>query len=195
MSLTIVSLNTKGLNHPAKRSSLWKTALSLKSDVLCVQETHFAQDSSPSCQYKLFPHIFKSCCMRKQRGVLIAIRNTVSFQFQKIIMDTEGRYIISLCMINSTQHTLVSLYASNQQKMSFFKSLLKKAKNLQKGHLLLCGDFNLVPDSHMDSTAGTKRHLSPLNKFIFNNNLFDVWRCCHASKHDYTYHRDTPTHA
>lgn len=39
----------------------------------------------------------------------------------------------------------------------------------------------------MDTTSGPKRHESPLNKFIATNDLYDVWRCCHADELDYTY--------
>lgn len=115
MSFSVLSLNAKDLNHPAKCSSLWKTARSLNCDVLCVQETHFAQDLSPVCRHKRFPHVFSSLFKKKQRGVLIAIRDTVSFEPQSCMKDPESRFIILICTINGVQYTLVLLYALNQR--------------------------------------------------------------------------------
>lgn len=53
--------------------------------------------------------------------------------------------------------------------------------------MLICDDFNLVPNIDMDSTAGSKRHASPLDKFITSNELYDVWRCSHTSEPDFTF--------
>lgn len=132
MDINILSINAKGLNHPAKRASLWKTTLTHNSDILCFQETHFAHDNTPYCQHKSFSHIYKACYSRKQRGVLIAIKDTVSFQLQNCILDPEGRYIILLCTIENTTYTIVTLYAPNQRQMSFLKAMLKRIKGVQQ---------------------------------------------------------------
>lgn len=117
---------------------------------------------------------------------MIAIRNTVSFQLQNCVTDPDGRFIFLLCTINNVPYTLTSIYAPNHHQMHFLKKTLRSARKTQKGHLLVCGDFNLVPNKEMDSTTGSKRHASPLDKFISTNDLFDVWRCCHTSERDYT---------
>lgn len=187
MGVTILSLNAKGLNHPAKHVSLWKLAIAHNCDVLCVQETHFALNASPKCQHGQFTHVFQTSYPKKQQGVLIAIRNTVSFQLQQYITDPEGRYIFLTCTINNVPYTLVSIYAPNQGQMTFLKKTLRAARKILQGHMLLCGDFNLVPNNVMDSTAGNKRHASPLDNFIASNKLYDVWRCCHVSERDLTF--------
>lgn len=187
MDIKILSINAKGLNHPAKRASLWKTALAHNSDIICVQEMYFAQDKTPYCQNKLFPHIYKTCYSKKQRGVLIAIRDTVNFQLQDCILDPEGRYVILLCTIDNTVYTIATVYAPNQRQMAFLKATLKKIKSVQQGHLLICTDFNLVPDNDMDSSSGPKRFASPLTSFLTSNDLYDVWRCCHVAERDYTF--------
>lgn len=57
VDLTFLSVNSKGLNHPVKKS-LWKEAMSNKCDVLCAQETHFCILSPPSCTHKMFLLMF-----------------------------------------------------------------------------------------------------------------------------------------
>lgn len=46
---------------------------------------------------------------------------------------------------------------------------------MQMGHLLICGDFNLVPDVNIDSSSGTKRFASPLSKLFSENYLYDIY--------------------
>lgn len=130
MDINILSLNAKGLNHPAKCASLWKTAVSQKSDVLCVQETHFAQNASPNCSHRQFPHVFQTSYTKNQRGVMIVIQNTVSFQLQNCVLDPEGRYIFLLCTINNVPYTLVSIYAPNHRQMHFLKKALLSARKI-----------------------------------------------------------------
>lgn len=187
MAINVLSINAKGLNHPAKRASLWKTALNHNSDVLCVQETHFDQNATPYCQHKAYPFIYKSCFSKKQRGVLIAIRDTVSFQLHTSSLDPEGRFIILVCTINNVAYTLVTIYVPNQRQMPFLKNTLKAIREIQQGHLLICGDFNLVPENEMDSSSSPKRFTSPLNSFLTSKDLYDAWRCGHAAERDYTY--------
>lgn len=39
----------------------------------------------------------------------------------------------------------------------------------------------------MDSSSSPKLFASPLTSFLADNDLYDVWRCCHATERDYTY--------
>lgn len=140
-----------------------------------------------SANTKSFPHIYKASYFRKQRGVLIAIRNTVSFQLQSCTLDPEGRFIILVCTIDNVVYTIVTLYAPNRRQMQFLKTTLKKMRTVQQGQVLICGDFNLVPDNNMDSSSGPKRYTSPLTLFLTDNDFYDVWRYCHATERDHTY--------
>lgn len=160
MGINFLSINARGLDHPAKRTSLWKEANAHKSDILCVQETHFHLHHSPLCTHKNFPHIYKSCIPAQKRGVMIAIKDTVGFTPHEDVIDPEGRFIILICNINSTKFTLVKVYAPNTLQTLFMTSLPKKIKKIQKGSLLICGDFNATVNPQMDSTSTTIRHAS-----------------------------------
>lgn len=183
MPLTILSLNTNGLNHPDKRRSLWKTATTLHSDILCVQETHLLPSSSSLCSSHQFPHVFNST---KSKGVMIAIRDTVDSS--NVLLDPEGRYIILTCTINRAAYTLINVFALNSHQMKFLHKVLCISKPIQKGHLVICGDVKLVPDIVMHSTSAAKRRDLPLKKFISAQDLFNVWRCHHGSERDFTYY-------
>lgn len=89
MGMTFLSINMRGLNHPAKRKSMWNEALQFKSDVVCAQEMHFCDSAQPKCSNKNFPYIFTANADSKKWGVLTAIRDTVSFQLHEEIKDKQ----------------------------------------------------------------------------------------------------------
>lgn len=78
MVLHIVSFNVNGLDHPARRSSLWREALKLKGDA-------FRKPTS---------NIFKVSTPTKKNRVLIAIDNSVAFNLQELHVDSESKYLI-----------------------------------------------------------------------------------------------------
>lgn len=47
MPLKTLSLNADVLYSPFKRSLMWKEVLSAKSDIVCIQETHFTASKPP----------------------------------------------------------------------------------------------------------------------------------------------------
>lgn len=181
MPLTVISLNAKGLNHLAKRHSLLHTAKKLGSDILCVQETHLTPATANLCHNSKFPHIYRSNYTSKKRGVLIEINRDTDFHPIQEIYDSNGRFLILICTVNGTKYTILNLYAPNSRQTKF------KVLSVHQGHILVCGDFNLVADVHMDTTSATKRQPSPLGQLLTLFDLYDVWRCQHRSKKDYTY--------
>lgn len=51
--------------------------MKLGSDIVCILESHFAKDNSPTFKHHNFPHIFLSS-NKKKKGVVTAIKDTVS---------------------------------------------------------------------------------------------------------------------
>lgn len=54
--------------------------------------------------------------------------------------------------------------------------------------MLWFGDFNGIGDAPMDSTSKGTRPPLQLNSWFTNLQLFDLWRCYHASEKDYTFY-------
>ena len=157
MGVTFLSINSKGLNHPVQRKSLWSEALQFKSDILCAQETHFCATAQLKCSHKSYPYVSTANAESKKRGVLTAIRDTVSFQLHKEIKDPSGRYLILICDINSTTYTIANVYTPNSHLMKFLNKQLKKIDLLRRGALVICRDFILAPDKTIDSTSTSTR--------------------------------------
>lgn len=61
----------------------------------------------------------------------------------------------------------------------------------REGSLIICGDFNIVPDYNLDVSNPGMKHTSPMSKFLQMNDLFDVWRCHHTTERNYTFFSTT----
>lgn len=149
-------MNAKRLNHPVKCSSLCKEAITHHCDIVCAQETHFMASNPPKCSNKNYSHLFTANANFKTKGVLIALRDSVAFKMLEVVCDPPGRFLILLCNLNSTTYTIVNVYSPNNHRIQFFNRLLKRVKRLQKGLLVICGNFNLTPEPSLDSTSQSK---------------------------------------
>lgn len=52
---------------------------------------------------------------------------------------------------------------------------------------MICGDFNLTTDPHLDLSSKPKR-LPLALQLLFHKDIYDTWRCQHAEEWDYTFH-------
>lgn len=164
---------------------MWAEAKTHNADILCIQETHFQELKTPKCSHKDFPHVFLACTPgHKRGGVLIALRNTLSFQLQDVTLDPNGRYIILKGDINSHPYTLVALYAPNSHQVCFPSRLLRKVRAHQYGNLVLCGDFNHIVDPSLDTSTKKPKGSTRLGSLMHREELYDAWRCIHAGLRD-----------
>lgn len=120
--------NVRGLNSPYKRRALWKTAMDPQCDVLCVQETRFSSVKSPKCTHAKFPHVFMAKHTSKKNGVLIAIKDTISFSILQEHADPHRRYLILVAEMGHVTYTLVNLYAPNVRSLRFIRKVIGMAK-------------------------------------------------------------------
>lgn len=176
MTITCLSINTWGLNHPAKRFSLWKEASKQNADIICIQETHFQLNNAPQCTHKDYPHIYMANTPNsKKGGVLLAFKNSLSIQLKDIFIDTEGQYIIFTGDVNSKPYTVITLYAPNTHQIRFIKKVLHEANSMKYG--------NITSDPNLDTSSGQPKGTLSLHQ----EKLFDTWRCLHATERDYTF--------
>lgn len=133
-----MSLNDRGLNSPYKHRTMWKMALDHSCDLLCLQETHFPSLNPLKCTHSKFQHIFTANDSVKRNGVLIAIKDSITFALLDKFIDVHGRFIILVAELNNTQYTLFNLYAPNTKPVKFIRKTLQKAKQMMKGNLVIC---------------------------------------------------------
>lgn len=80
------------------------------------------------------------------------------------------------------------MYAPNSHQIRFLKRIFHRIAKIRKGSLVMCGDYNLTADYSMDITSKSKKPLPKLQPLLHSENVYDVWRCQHASEQDFTPH-------
>lgn len=119
MNLKLMSYNVRGLDSPYKRIAFWKTAIDLHCELICAQETHFSSINPPKCSHVKFQHVSTANNSAKWNGVLIAIKNSISFSLLQKHIDPQGRFIILVAELNHITYTLVNVYAPNIRPLKF----------------------------------------------------------------------------
>lgn len=117
--LQIISINVNGLNAQNKRGRIFKQLQKLKTDILCLQETHI----------KDFDHRYLSCpkleklfyaldLKKKKRGVATYTAEELK---PKLIDKTPVRRILVMEIMKDEQKLfLMNIYAPNEKQSGFF---------------------------------------------------------------------------
>uniref|UniRef100_A0A8C5MKJ5 exodeoxyribonuclease III n=1 Tax=Leptobrachium leishanense TaxID=445787 RepID=A0A8C5MKJ5_9ANUR len=162
--LKVISYNVKGLNAPVKRHSLAAEVQRLKSDVVCLQETHFKRLAHPLLKIRNFNTQYHATGPTRAKGVSILISSNVVFQLHSKISDPRGRYLILICSLNHKIYTLVNVYSPNTEQLSFIAGVLSRVSLVATGSLLKLGNL------------------------FSSHGLYDVWRLWHPGDSEFTFH-------
>ena len=77
--------------------------------------------------------------------------NNFNFQILKFFSDPEGRFVmVDIKLESKIFKTLVNIYAPNEEKPTFFQSILNQLLCFACSEIILGGDFNLVIDVQRD---------------------------------------------
>ena len=92
--------------------------------------------------------------------------------------------------------TLATLYAPNEDELSFFQDFFDHLSDFQCDDLLIGGDFNLILDLDKDKKGGRykthTRAVKTLKEFIAKLDLIDAWRVLNPNTLKYTWRRKKP---
>lgn len=148
---------------------------------------HFSSINPPKCSHAKFPHIFTANNSAKWNGVLIAIKDSVSFSLLQKHIDPHGCFIILVAELNHTTYTLVNVYGPNVRPLRFIHKVVNTAKQMQKGNLLICRDFNVILNDDLDSSSVVQRRRPTLGPLCTKERRFDPWRCLRTTKRDFRF--------
>uniref|UniRef100_A0A8C5MAE4 exodeoxyribonuclease III n=1 Tax=Leptobrachium leishanense TaxID=445787 RepID=A0A8C5MAE4_9ANUR len=198
---SIFSMNVRGLNVPFKRHALFRDLHKSKPAIVCVQETHFSTVRTPHLRSAMYPVSFHSTAQTKSRGVSVLFHKDWVFKCTNQYTDPLGRLLILVGTMNELPITVANLYLPNVNPVCFLKKAYSKIKKLMEGSLFMCGDFNCVPDTALDTRPGqnraqpckqlpSSRHLTD---FLRSSDLYDAWRISNPSTRDFTFF--SPVHS
>lgn len=126
---------------------------------------------------KTFHSFFQHPAKRKKKHrVLVTINTSTDFILHEKFSDPNKQYLILICNIAETKYTLACIYAPNSRQIYFLTKLMKKINKHRQESLIICCDFNIIPNESLDTSNLSIRHSSPMLNFLHTHNLHNVWR-------------------
>lgn len=190
--VNVVSWNINGCGTPIKRKKILSYLKSHGTDVAYIQETHFENENEAlKLKRDWVGKVFHNSVSSKSRGVMILIHKRLNFVLLQQFKDEDGRLLCIQALINGVKVVLCNIYAPNRDDPDFIHKVNKMLGSID-GNVLLGGDFNNVPDNHIDrsiinTTSITKTGLA-LNSLKDDLGLVDIWRLVHPLEKEYTFY-------
>ena len=196
-TLTIDSLNCRGLGDKKKRRRIFNHFFRRGIDIILLQETHTTQTTA--LQYKdewkklSRKHTsFWNSLSSRACGVAILIRDQTKTKILNSLQDDNGRIItLQFKCFNDTYQTQTIYAPSNPpSRPLFFQSLENYV--FPDGQIIAGGDFNMVENPLIDRSGGTlsakhTRGLPELQDYRIPLNLVDMWRELHPDSVAYSW--------
>ena len=199
-SLTIESLNCRGLRDLKKRMDILDDFKSRKINIIHLQETHLTHADLPFLK-KIWNCIFIIAGEKRQSlGMITIINSNFEYKLHKVEKDKGGRYI--LCDIELpgiARFLMLNIYGHDYDKPEFLVKVLNLLEQNIIRNWVLCGDWNLVLNQIQD-THNYLKHYHPnsskvLLEFIKKYELIDAWRLENLDKKKFTWFRPSPVKA
>ena len=195
MSVSICSLNCKGLQSNSKRQEVFTWMRDKPYSVYFLQETHCGEGQDVLWKNEWGAEAHFSAGSTNSQGVGIMIKNGIDFELKDAKITK--RYIILDTVIDNKPMLLVNLYAPNEDDNSFFKIVEGEINNFETTSYIIGGDFNTVMDIDMDKKGGslvdhyvTRRQ--EINKWMNNLDCVEIWRTLHPDGKRYTWRQRRP---
>lgn len=195
--ITIFSQNCRGgMSVASKRRDLFQYVRSKKFNIICLQDTHINPKLESFIKSEWGFEAYFSSYSTNSRGVMVLINNNFEQKVNRVKSNKNGNFIILDMEIEGKKITLVSLYGPNDDSPQFYENVLQKVDEFENEEVIMCGDWNLVLDPHIDSEnylhINNPKARSIVLNLIKENNFKDSWRIMHENVRKYTWRRLNP---
>lgn len=178
MTLTIATLNIRGITRPEKQNEVIEMVKQKGVDILLLQETYVRMWP----QIRKFDRTYKTMSFwsfgsKGSAGTAIIIMPKCKTRVVKHERDSEGR-ILSVDLDIGIR--IICIYAPNKAKdqVPFFEEL--DTRMIGAARVILAGDFNCVIDIRNDRTGKQLKKITTggkaLERLTGDINLVDAWR-------------------
>ena len=195
-NIRISSLNVRGLQDEKKRKELYNILYKENPTIVCLQETHSTAETEIGWAMQWGGEIDFAHGSSNSQGVCIMYnKNIKELHVNKELTykDTDGRVIMSKITIQEKCFLILNVYAPNIDDAEFFINIFKKITEANVEEIIICGDFNLVLQPHLDRKEHSNRYkpnaFKVLEQAMEELDLFDLWRCKNPDKVFYTWTR------
>uniref|UniRef100_A0A1A8QY68 Reverse transcriptase domain-containing protein n=1 Tax=Nothobranchius pienaari TaxID=704102 RepID=A0A1A8QY68_9TELE len=198
MSLSIISLNTRGLRNHLKRKAIFLYCKQLNTDFCFVQETHSIETDTNFWKSQWGGDLWLSHGSERSAGVCI-LKNRFSGKVLNSERDKTGRYILLVLEVAGVSYIIVNAYGFNSQaeNIVFFDNLEERLlywlSKYPKASVVLGGDFNTVLSNRLDRLPSRNEDSSNMyvKTFLQSFDLTDTWRDTHPLQTSYTWSNKT----
>ena len=196
-SVTIFSQNCQGLGNTQKRRAVFRHVRAKKYNIVCLQDVHIQSQQESYIKAEWGGDAYFSSFNSSSRGVMILINNNFEYKVEKVISDINGNYVILDINIEGKKFTLINLYGPNNDKPKFYKELRQKYNSLNNENVIMCGDWNLVINTDLDTNNylhinNPQARNEILDNIIEEDGFLDIYRIVHDEKREYTWSRRNP---
>ncbi len=195
----VYSLNVRGIH--SKKTKRLKHFHNFKkkypNSFIFLQETHSSKDIEIIWSREWGGEIIYAHGSTSSRGVAILCPHNIEYKLDKIIADTNGRYLFVKILVGDEEFLLANTYAPSgeqAEKLSF----LSEYKNILAQHnqctIVLGGDFNIHLNPALDY-RGNRRYSDNFAEYrlevlsmLETYDLVDVWRLYNGDTFRFTWH-------
>ena len=192
-SLSIMSMNCRGLRDQFKRKDVFNYLRNLKADIYFLQDTHFIHSDENLIRSQWgFDH-FSSYGTNNSRGVSILLNSTFDFKLIHSDHDAQGNLVsIDISLMDEMSITFVNIYGPNTDEPDFYNMLNDRIQNCASDHVIVCGDWNVVQNYDLDCYNYSRQNNPRARQIIKQIDMIDVWRSYNPNKRSYTWYRRNP---
>lgn len=149
-NITVLFLNTRGLNSQYKRARVLELLHRKRVDVALLQQTHLSTNDAIRLQNSRYKIISESSDGSKTKGEAILVKRCISLSIERISSDHTGRLCFCFASIQGKKVAFVSIYAPTIFDPQFFLWLSKELLLLNEYSLIVGADMNTFYDSNLD---------------------------------------------
>ena len=89
-------------------------------------------------------------CKANSCGVITLINNNFEYDILDTFKDEDGNILQLLINFVTFKLNDINIYAPNRDSSNFFEKLLQLSQNKTADYLMICVDFNLVPNPSVE---------------------------------------------
>lgn len=194
MSLSVVSLNARGLRDNLKRKALFLFGKQCKTDFCFFQETHTVNDDVHFWKSQWGNEAFFSHATQRSAGVC-TLKNNFTGGILHTDCDKNGHYVCQVVDTHNSNFILINIYGYNlvSDNNTLLTIVEKKIcywlARFPNAHLIIGGDFNITLDDTIDrwppryQTSSSANLKSLMQRF----DLLDAWREKHPHDRIFTW--------
>ena len=194
-NIVVLSANCQGLRTFEKRIDVLFYMKETGASIVCLQDTHLTEK-----EINAVKQIWTDCYLHgfrnNSRGVAILFNNNFEYTIHDVNKDDNGNLLQLIITVSDIKINLITIYAPNQDKPTFFDSIRDLAEKGNTDYVLICGDLNLALDPLKDCYNYTNVN-NPWSRqkvvdLITELELVDVYRYLYPNQKRYTWRKKNP---